>query len=357
MVYKHTILDWYGQDLFIGLDVHKRSWIVAIVTQHSDWKTFTQVPEVKTLVNYLHHHFPGGSYHCVYEAGYCGYWICQQLRALGVDCIVINPGDVPTMDKEKKHKTNKVDARKLARSLRNGDLMALHLPSPTELEDRTLVRSRQTLVSKQTRCKNQIKALLSFYGITLPEDIADRHWSRRYILWLESLSLQSESGTMALRTLLRELAHLRASILETTRAISRLARTEPYAANVTYLTSISGISTLVAMILLTEIMSIDRFDSLDQLASFVGLVPGEKSSGDERTMTGITERKNRHLRWILTECAWVAIRHDESLARAFTMLSQRMPKNQAIVRIARKILNRVRFVLKHQQPCLVLKAA
>ena len=357
MVHKHTTLDWLDQHVFVGLDVHERSWIVAIVTQFSDFKTFTQPPDVKLLVSYLHRHFPGATYHCVYEAGYCGYWICEQLRAHGVDCIVINPADVPTMDKEKKHKTNKVDARKLARSLRNGELMPLYLPSRAALENRTLVRSRHMFVSKQTRCKNQIKALLSFYGITLPEDIIDRYWSRRYIAWLESLSLQSSSGTMTLKTLLEELAHLRKSILGTTRAICALARTEPYASNVAYLTTISGISTLVAMILLTEIITLDRFGSLDHLACFVGLVPGEKSSGDERTMTGITERKNRHLRWILTECAWVAIRHDESLALAFNTLCRRMPKNQAIVRIARKILNRVRFVLKHQQPCVVLKAA
>lgn len=357
MVQKHTILNWHGQDVFVGLDIHKRSWIVAIVTEHSDWKTFTQPPDVRTLVHYLNTHFPHATFHCVYEAGYCGYWICQELLSCGIDCILVNPADVPTMDKERKHKTNKVDAHKLARSLRNGELIALYVPSRTALEDRTLVRSRQMLVSKQTRCKNQIKGLLSFYGISLPEDITDRYWSRRYLGWLESISLQSSSGTTALKTLLEELAHLRKSILETSRAICALARTEPYVANVGYLTSISGISTLVAMILLTEIITLDRFDSLDHLASFVGLIPGEKSSGDERTITGITERKNRSLRWILTECAWVAIRYDETLALAFNTLARRMPKNQAIVRIARKILNRVRFVLKHQEPCLILKAA
>lgn len=357
MVHKHTILDWLGQHVFVGLDVHKRSWIVAIVTEQADFKTFTQPPDVKLLVSYLDRHFPHASYHCVYEAGYSGYWICEQLRAHGIECIVINPADVPTMDKERKHKTNKVDARKLARSLRNGELVPLYVPSRAALEDRSLVRSRHMFVSKQTRCKNQIKALLSFYGVTLPDDIGDRYWSARYVAWLQSLSLQSPSGTYTLRTLLDELAHLRKSILDTTRAVCALARTETYASNVVYLTTISGISTLVAMILLTEIITLDRFRSLDHLACFVGLVPGEDSSGDERTMTGITERKNRYLRWILTESAWVAIRHDESLALAFNTLSRRMPKNQAIVRIARKLLNRVRFVLKHQQPCLVLKAA
>ena len=357
MVQKHTIFDWLGQHVFVGLDVHKRSWIVAIVTEQAVFKTFAQPPEVKLLVSYLHRHFPNATYHCVYEAGYCGYWICDELRAHGIECIVINPADVPTTDKEKKHKTNKVDARKLARSLRNGELQPLYVPSRAALEDRTLVRSRHMFVSKQTRCKNQIKALLSFYGITVPEDIADRYWSARYVAWLESLSLNSASGTYALKTLLDELAHLRRSILQTTRAIRTLAHTKVYAGNVAYLTSIAGISILVAMILLTEIITLDRFGSLDHLACFVGLVPGEASSGEERTMTGITERKNRYLRWILIESAWVAIRNDESLALAFNSLSRRMPKNQAIVRIARKLLNRVRFVLKHQQPCVVLRAA
>jgi transposase len=357
MVQKHTILDWLGQHVFVGLDIHKRSWVVAIVTEQADFKTFTQPPDVKLLVSYLDRHFPGATYHCVYEAGYCGYWICDELRAHGIECMVINPADVPTMDKERKHKTNKVDARKLARSLRNGEISPIYVPSRAALEDRTLVRSRQMFVSKQTRCKNQIKALLSFYGITVPEDIADRHWSARYVAWLESLTLHSPSGTYALKILLDELAHLRKSILDTTRAIRLLAGTEAYAVNVVNLITIAGISTVVAMILLTEIITLERFHSLDHLACFVGLVPGESSSGDERTMTGMTERKNRYLRWVLTESAWVAIRNDESLALAFNTLSRRMPKNQAIVRIARKLLNRVRFVLKHQQPCTVFKAA
>jgi transposase len=357
MTLKRTILDFVGQHVFVGLDIHKRSWTVSIMMEAVAFKTFVQPPSVELLVRYLLQHFPNATYHCVYEAGYCGYWIVEQLQSHGIDCIVINPADVPTTDKEKKHKTNNVDSRKLARSLRNGELRGLYVPSRTALEDRTLVRSRHMFVGKQTRCKNQIKSLLSFYGIAVPEDIADRYWSARYVAWLEGLELSSPSGTLALKTLLKELAFLRESLLQTTRAITALARTERYALPVKHLTSISGISTLVAMILLTEIVTIDRFRSLDHLASFVGLVPGEKSSGDERTDTGITDRKNPFLRWVLTESAWVAVRNDESLALAFNQLSRRMPKNQAIVRIARKLLNRVRFVLKYQQPCVVRLAA
>ncbi|MEK9136984.1 MAG: transposase [Bacteroidota bacterium] len=191
----------------------------------------------------------------------------------------------------------------------------------------------------------------------MPEDCSERYWSRRYIAWLESLQMQSAGGTQALKALLSELAHLRQSILAITRAIRSLAHTERYADNVRYLVTITGISTLTAMILLTEIITLERFASLDELACFVGIVPGEHSSGDDRTLTGMTKRKNPYLRWILIESAWVAVREDPALALAFTKLCQRMPKTQAIVRIARKLLNRIRFVLKHQQPCVCLHAA
>lgn len=357
MIHQHTVLNYSGQEIFVGLDVHKASWTVSIRTERAAFKTFSQPPKPEVLVSYLHRHFPGASIHCVYEAGYSGYWIHEELRALGVDCIVINAADVPTSDKEKKQKNNGVDSRKLVRSLRNGELRALYVPSRAALEDRSLVRTRYMFVCKQTRCKNQIKGLLSFYGVDVPEDIVSRYWSASYLAWLESLSLHSASGTRALRALLDELTHLRQSILDTTRAIRALSRTERYARAVTHLTSIFGISTLVAMILLTELVTLDRFRSLDALACFVGLIPGERSSGEERTFTGMTERKNAYLRWVLTESAWVAIRHDSSLALAYNTLCRRMHKNQAIVRIARKLLNRVRFVLKHQQPYVVNQAA
>ena len=210
---EHTIISWLGQHIFIGLDVHKLNWVVAIVTQASDFTTFTQPPSPMVLVEYLKRHFPQATYHAVYEAGYCGFWICEELCQLGVDCIVINPADVPTTDKEHKHKNNRVDARKLARSLRNGDLVALYVPDRQALEHRMLVRSRHRFVAKQTRTKNQIKSVLAQFGITLPEEITERHWSARYILWLESLSLATGEGTAALKLLLQELAHLRGTIL------------------------------------------------------------------------------------------------------------------------------------------------
>ena len=347
---QHTQQDFRGQVVWIGLDVHVRFWLVAIMVGDIFHKSFHQSANVQMLVNYLHRNFPGAEYRCVYEAGYCGFWIQQELERSGIRCSVANPADVPTTDKEKRNKTNRVDAHKLVRSLRNGDIDAIYVPSRQAQEDRSLVRTRHRMVSKQTRCKNQIKSLLCFYGISLPEDMDERYWSRCFIAWLKGLKLHSDSGTNTLQILLNELEYHRVSILSVTKTIRQLARQEHYARDVNNLIGLSGISTLVAMVFLTELVVLDRFRSLDALAAYVGLVPGEDSSGEDRTITSITPRKNRYLRWVLIEAAWVAVRHDPALMLTFTHLSARMPKNLAIIRIARKLLNRVRFVLKNHSP-------
>jgi len=351
-----TKLDFTNQDIFIAMDTGQKSWKISIMTDQLEHKTFNQPPEVKVLVKYLHRNFPGGRYHCVYEAGYCGFWIHDELEGYGIDCIVVNPADVPTKHKEQTHKSNRVDARKLCRNLRSGELDAIYVPKRASLEDRSLVRSRYSFVKKQTRCKNQIKAFLSFYGVSVPEGSAATHWSGRFITWLQQLAFQRASGDDALKSLLEELLYLRPIIARLTKQIRALSDEEPYRKSVLYLRSIHGISTLSAMIFLTELIDIDRFGTLDRLASYCGLVPGEHSTGEEEIITGITPRRNRMLRAQLIECAWIAVRKDPALLMSFNKLTSRMPKNNAIVHIARKLLNRIRFVLKNQhpyQPCII----
>jgi len=348
MTTQNTKPDFTGQHLFVGIDVSKNSWKVCILTQHVEHKTFTQPPKPEVLTSYLQRHFPGARYHCAYEAGYCGFWIHDQLTTLGVECMVVNPADVPTINKERTHKTDPVDARKLARALRNGELMPLYVPNRAALEDRSLIRTRHSLVRKQTRCKNQIKGLLNFYGIPLPQEPSTANWSKRFLVWLEQLSMQSGSGTHALKALIQELKYLRQMIADTTKQIRSLANEPPYCSYTVHLITIPGVSSLAAMILLTELVTLSRFRTLDQLSSYVGLVPGEYSSGDREIITGISPRRNPFLRGLIIECAWVAVRKDPALVLAFNKLCTRMPKHQAIIRIAHKLLNRIRFVLKHQ---------
>lgn len=343
-------LDFTGQGIYTALDTHRKSWKVTVFTEHFEHKTFSQSPDVDGLVHYLHRNFPGGEYHVVYEAGFCGFWIHDKLKEKGINCIVVNPADVPTTDKEKKGKCDPVDSRKLARNLRNGDLIAIYVPQREKVEDRSLVRTRHAMVKKQTRCKNQIKSILHFYGIEIPEALAERRWSRKFIDWLSELQMTRASGDVTLKTYLDELSHLRQTIAKLTKEIRRLAHTEEYAENHRLLKSVIGISTLTAMTFLTEIVDIHRFKNLDRLANYVGLVPDTASSGEKEVNIGITSRRNSQLRGILIEAAWVAVRKDPALLLAYSQLLKKgLNKKIAIVKIARKLLNRIRSVLKNKQ--------
>jgi len=345
---KRNKLDFTGQPIYIGLDVHKKSWSVSIATKYGQYKTFSQPPEVVKLVHYLRQHFPGAQYYSTYEAGYCGFWIHDQLKENGIGCLVVNPADVPTKNKERKTKRDRIDCRKLSRSLRNGDLEGIYVPPRGKVEDRSLIRTRLSMVRKQTRCKNQIKSMLLFYGVVLPEEKEMGHWSRRFIRWIENIRLERASGDMALQIHLEELCHLRQIIAKLDRAILALSRTEEYRAGVLLLRTVPGISTLTAMILLTEICEIRRFPSIDELTSYVGLIPDTQGSGEKEQVGGVTQRSHSQLRWLLIEASWRAIQKDPVLMMAFDQYCKRMRKTKAIVKIARKLLNRIRYVLKNR---------
>lgn len=343
-------VQFIGQHVYVGIDIAKKSWKVCIYLGKVYHKEFAQPPNPEVLVDYLHRNFPGAIYHSVYEAGYFGFWIHRELIRLGVDSIVINPADVPTTDKERRTKTDRVDAAKLARALANGELTPIYVPERVLQEDRTLIRTRMAFVRKQTRAKNQIKALLQFYGYRVLPDITDRYWSRAYIRWLESLTFDHDTGQAAFQALVGELVALRATIADLTKQIRHMAQHERYRAQVELLLSVSGIGLLGAMTFLCEVGTLERFKNLDRLLSYVGLVPGEHSTGETEQDTGLNPRRNSALRYMLIECAWTAQREDPALLNAFTTYCKRMPKSMAIVPIARKLVSRMRFVLKNNQP-------
>lgn len=347
-MFKDNKLDFTGQSIYAGLDTHKRSWSVSIFSKYGEYKTFNQPPEVDPLVHYLNHHFPGARYYAVYEAGFCGFWIHDQLRAKGIECLVVNPADIPTKNKERTTKRDRIDCRKLARNLRNGEIEGIYVPCRAKLEDRSLVRTRQSMVRKQTRCKNQIKSMFFFYGVVIPEEREVGHWTRRFIRWIEGIRMERASGDTALKVHLEELSHLRQLIASLNRAILGLARTEEYRTLVGLLKTVPGISTLSAMILLVELGEITRFPSLDELSCYVGLIPDTQASGEKEYVGGVTQRRHTHLRWLLIEASWIAIRKDPVLLMAFQEYCKRMRKTKAIIKIARKLLNRIRYVLKNQ---------
>jgi transposase len=352
MLSKNTKLDFTGENVYVGLDVHKNSWKVTIQMDELVYKTFTQDPQVVILERYLKKHFPKASYKCAYEAGFSGFWIQQELEKRGINCIVVNPADIPTTDKEKKQKTDKRDSRKIAKCLKNGELEAIYVPTVEALEERGLVRSRMTLVKDHTRCKNRIKSCLYFYGINLPDQFKDvnKHWSRRFYEWLGTLEFKTKQGSGTMQTLTEQSLYFREKILEKTKQIRDLSKTEKYAHDIKLLCTIPGIGLLTAMTIKTELYNIKRFSNLDNLCSYVGLIPNTNSSGEKEKIGQITNRGNKFLKNVLIESSWVAVRNDPALLLKYKKLCVVMEPNKAIIRIAKKIMNRIRYVLLKKEP-------
>jgi transposase len=343
-------LDFSGQNIYAGIDTHKKSWQVSIYSDELYHKTFNQPPHPEVLHRYLCKHFPNATYYSVYEAGFCGFWIHDRLQSLGINNIVVNPADVPTTDKEKKQKTDRVDSGKLARQLRNGDLEAIYIHNREMLEDRNLVRMRRTHVKEITRYKNRIKSTLFFYGLEIPDSFTrnQSYWSNSFIKWLSKLKLHGDSGTMTLQFLIEHVKKLRKDLLEINREIRKLSQNEYYRNRVKLLMSINGIGLTTAMVILTEIDNIHRFSNQEKLAAYVGLIPTSHSSGDRDVHGEMVNRGNRFLKSAILESAWVAARVDPVLHMEYISYCRRMKKNKAIIRIARKLLNRINFVLKNQ---------
>jgi len=343
-------LDFSGYNIFAGIDVHKKSWSVHVVSDVIEHGAFTQAPDPQKLSGYLKKHFPGATYHSVYEAGFCGFWIHDALIQEGINNIVVNAADIPTTNKEKTQKRDKVDCKKLARSLRNNQLRPIYIPSRELLEERMLVRGRYKLIRNRTRCKNRIKASFNYYGINIPEELDTGRWSGKLKEWMKTTPMQYCCGRAALDLYLQELEGLEHVIKENTRQITLLSKTKKYEQNTELLCTIPGIGFIVAMTILTELGDINRFRSLDQLNSYIGMVPNVSASGDTERVGHLTHRGNDILKCQLIESAWVAIRRDPALMLQYQELTKRMKPNKAIIRIVRKLVNRIRYVLKNQQP-------
>ncbi len=338
--------------LFVGMDVHKKQWSICIRTPEFEHRTFTQPPNPTVLHEYLQRNFPSYQVTCAYEAGCFGYWISEQLQKYGYECLVLNPADIPGSDKEEKRKTDHVDCRKIARELSKGNLKSIFQPDLTQQGFRNLFRQRNVLVKQQRQIKCQIKSLLSFYGIVIEEKFDNSNWSNNFKNWLEKLKFESSTSRLSLESLLRRLEFFHKEFLTIEKQLRTYAHTyhkEMYK----LLLSIPGIGTVVSIAVLSEIGDVSRFKRVDDLCSYVGLVPNIYQSGDTLRVKGLTNRCQKLLRSYFVESAWTAVRHDPELIEYYKRHVGKKMASKIIVKVARKLVVRIYYCMKYNRPYII----
>ncbi len=346
-------IDFTGKTIYCGIDVHKTSWKVCLFMEDRVLRRFSQPPSVKALAKTLKQQYPGASYKASYEAGFCGFYPQRMMSDSGIDCMIVNPSDIPTMDKEKHQKSDTIDCSKLARCLSAGTVVGIHVPSIQQQDDRSIVRSYLQFIKDQTRCKNRISSALYFHNcISRLQDTGKKrtYWSKRYIDQLKSLPMATPEARCSFDLLINAYKNIRSQVRSAILILRKLAREDRYKSQVALIRTVPGIGAIGAILFLTEIGDFSRFHGTDQLCSYIGLIPNTHSSGEHNSTSGLTYRGHPKLREILIEASWKAINLDPAMTLAFSNYCKRMKKNQAIIKIAKKLLVRIRYVMIHQQP-------
>jgi transposase len=287
----------------------------------------------------------------MYEAGFAGFGLHDQLDADGWECVVTPPHTV-TQEKCQRKKNDRTDCRRLAKNLENGDYGKCFVPDKKLREDRQISRTLGQVQADITRVCNRIRRMLEFHG--LDKGLPAGRWSgTNYTrLWQHLGKIEmSDSLRFSFEVMFRELEHLRQLKKELLLQLRKLARSERYKESVKLLMSAPGIGMLTAIRLALEWGDLSRFGRKEEFAGFLGLVPSDYSSGDQERRGHITKQGNRSVRWWLVESSWVAIRHDPVLLEKFRRVLRNCgSKKKAIVAVARKLALRLRRVLLSGEP-------
>ena len=330
-----------NKEIFLGLEDSKRTWKINVRSGGMEVHQTSMPARLDVLLAYLNNGFPKCTIHLMYEAGFKGFGLHDALIARGIHCVVIPPHLV-TEAKVSKIKTDKRDARRLAKIFENGDYQSTcFVPDRERREDRQISRTLIGIQKEIKATKNRIMKFFDFHGIAVPTGLS--LWSKAGMLFLRKVEL-NEPIRISLDALLAVLDVL----IETERGLRTylqgLTKKTRYAKAFRVTQSMPGIGWFTAIRLVLELgEDLRRFASGKHIASFAGLVCGEYSTGDDTHRGGITHIGSSHIRTWLVECAWVAIRKDPVLSNKFHRIySSVHRKKTAIVAVARIMLVRLR---------------
>lgn len=328
--------DFGGQKFYIGIDVHKNSWSVTIRSLNLHLEHFSQPPSARVLINHLHKKYPGGEYYSAYEAGFCGTGIHDELCRGEVHNIIIHAADIPFTDKQNKNKTDVRDSRSIAFHLEKGNLQGIYIMPRERQELRSLFRFRQAKVRDLTRTTNRLKSFLLYFGVRFSLAFEGKEYiSSKVLAWLGQLELASEAGKITLKRYMDDLIYHRGQLLKITQALRKQIQMR-YGQTYLCLLSVPGIGPVTAIALLAEIGDFNRFENPAEYCSFIGLIPWEDSSGENIHTKGIQPRCNKHLRPLIVEASWIAIRKEPQLLKYYRRHAIKNSKH-AIIKVARKL--------------------
>ena len=296
----------YYSTVYVGMDVHKETFSLCCYTNEKEQAEYPQKVDAhySKIINYIEamrfHYGDDATFICGYEAGCLGFTLYHQLTDHNIKCVILAPTTMLKPQGKKKIKTDKRDAALIARCLAHHDYSAVHIPTENDEQTKEYIRMRCDHKLALKKIKQQILAFCLRHNYRY-EDGAN-NWTVKHLTWLRSLKPEGLYGEI-LQEYLLTYDTLIDKLERLDKRIEELASSDEYNEKVHRLTCFLGIKTQTALSVITETGDFKRFATAQHYASYLGLVPGEDSSGDDKNRLGITKAGNRHIRMLLTEAS------------------------------------------------------
>lgn len=289
--------------IYVGLDVHKSTIAIAVARGHRGEVAYhgeiqNSPAEIRKLVKRLSPHAEVLNF--CYEAGPCGYGLYRDLTAMGHQCDVVAPSMIPRKAGDRL-KTDRRDAMGLARLHRAAELTAVWVPDREQEAVRDLTRAREDMKSVELKARQRLNHFLLRHGLVYG---GKSRWTKAYYRWLEQVRFDYPVQQIVLQEYVDAVKEAQRRVAGLESQMRQVLSSWSLGAVAESLMALRGVSLIVAMTTLAELGDITRFDSPQELMGFLGLVPSEHSSGNNRRQGRITRTGNGHVRRVLVEAAW-----------------------------------------------------
>jgi transposase len=279
---------------------------------------------------------------CGYEAGPTGFTLCRDLQKKNISCVVMAPSSLPKSPDEKKRKTDKIDARNLSLHLAHHTYKAVNVLTPEMETIKELTRTRASALKAKKRAKQNFLSFLLRKGMVYPYGGRAKYWTQKFYSWLKTLEFTNALDRYSFEEYLTEVNHQMSRVSRLDEKIAEIAEDPLIKNDVKKLCCFSGISTLTAVSLVSEIGDFNRFKKASYFSSYLGLCPGVHSSGLSNQTLGITKAGNKNLRRLLIEAAQAMSHSQKCGKKSLRILARQKGMNPLVVAYADRATERIK---------------
>ena len=333
-----------GSRRYIALDIHKKYCVIGGVDREGRVVLQAVRVEHADLEGWLKRNLRATD-HVVIESTTNAWHVYDLLAPLAERVVVANPIKVKQIANARV-KTDIRDTLILARLLAANLVPEVWVPAQHVRQLRQLLSQRRQLVETHTQIVNRMHSVAHRHHL---QHERGKRFNEKNTGWQKDKNLSSlEQFQLALE--MENRAYIGKQIQRISREVTRMCHQKPWAEGMTYLMQLPGFGVITGMTVLAAIGDIQRFATPKHLASYSGLTPGLEQSGTKNRGKGITKEGRKELRWAMVEVAQRAVKSDPHWTRRFQEMQKRMHRNQAIVAVARRLLELVWYVLTQRQP-------